>query len=302
MPDRDVAVPSVPPHVVGDARGDAREASARQVEERARPKDVDPCDDGGVEVGVERIAEGGDEEPLLRRALLVDVPVDLRVPDLVEELGDDLRLSLRQHEPVAVVVVAGVVLVELQEPRALVRRTDVLAIPARDVVEPIGVERRGEQDDHILTHPLPELVLRGREEVGELHRELRGGALGRVHRARDEEHDLALADGLFEPLLARAARVGEEPRVLTDRVEVLEVPRARDDGEQEVAALRALTDLHGLDARALTAELVEVARDLRPIHELEVTTDGAAEVLFRCRHVPGVRDGVRAREAAEVEE
>ena len=53
MPDGHVAISAVPPHVVGDAGGDAREAGARQVEERARPEDVDPRDDGGVEVGVE---------------------------------------------------------------------------------------------------------------------------------------------------------------------------------------------------------------------------------------------------------
>ena len=111
---RDVAVAAVPPHVVRNARGDAAEAVARHVQQRPATQGVDGRDDRRVQVGVQRVTERRNEHALASGALLVDVPVNMGVPDRVELLRDDACLGLREHEPVAVVVVPRVILVQLE--------------------------------------------------------------------------------------------------------------------------------------------------------------------------------------------
>ncbi len=76
----DIAISAVPPHVVGDAGGDALVSGLGEVEQGPAAEHIDAGDDGGVEVGVEGIAEGGDEESLAVRTLLVDIPIDLWSP------------------------------------------------------------------------------------------------------------------------------------------------------------------------------------------------------------------------------
>ena len=251
---------------------------AGQVEQGPAAHDVDPRDDGGVEVGVERIAEGRHEEALAARPLLVHVPIDLREPGVVQQLRDDAGLGLGQHEPVAVVVVARVVLVELEQLRGLVGRPHRAAVPAHDMVEPVGVERGEEPDDHVLSRSGPRLLVGGRQAMRELHRELRGGRLRGVHGAGDEQEDLALLDRLASLGVAAAARVGDRPGVALQAVELGQVLGAGDDREQELAALGGRAHRHGQHPRALLGEPLEVAADLLPVGQLEVHADRSAEV------------------------
>ena len=233
---RHVAVAAVPPHVVGDAGGDARQPLAGHVEQgpRARPRRCRSMIPGS-RFGSSGIAEGRHEEALAGGALLVHVPVHLRVPDLVEELGGDARLVLGQHEPVAVVVVPGVELVELQEPRRLVGRVDGLPVPVRDMVQAVGVHAGRHQHHALLAGAAPGFLLAGRELVGEGHAELGPRALGGVHRDGDEEEELALPHGRLELLGGLATRIGQRGGVGPQLLEASQVLLARDSREQEGA-------------------------------------------------------------------
>ena len=170
------------------------------------------------------------------RSHLVLVEPHLREPVVVDGAGDGLRLLLRQHEPVAVVVVADVVVVEPRHPAALVPRAEVLPVPLGLHDLPVGVDRRQEEEDHLVEAPLRLGVLGGGERVRPLHRHLRRADLGRVDVAGDEEEDLALADERLGLGLREAPRVGDPARDLLEALLVREVRLGRDRGQEEVLA------------------------------------------------------------------
>ena len=85
-----------------------------------------------MDVGIERIGERRDEHARALGAHLVLVDEELRVPLVVDGAAQGPRLGLREHVPVAVVVVADVVVVEPRQPAALVLRADVLAVVVGD--------------------------------------------------------------------------------------------------------------------------------------------------------------------------
>jgi hypothetical protein len=59
-------------------------------------------------------------------------------------------LNQVEHEPVAVVVVPGVLLVDEGRLRALVRGAQGLLVPVDDEVEAVGVERRDQEQDNVI--------------------------------------------------------------------------------------------------------------------------------------------------------
>ena len=209
----------------------------------------------------------------------MDVPVDLREPDRVELLGDDAGLGLGEHEPVAVVVVAGVILIELQKLGRLVGRADGLAVPLGDVVETVGVEAGEDRDHEVAAGGCPGLFVGRREPVGELHGELRRRGLRCVHCAGDKENHLAVADGGLLLLGGRSTRVRDDPGVGLKLIESCEVLGAGDHRQEELATLRGGSDRPGDDAVRLAVEFLEVAAHLLPVGELEIDAGRASEVL-----------------------
>ena len=83
------------------------------------------------------------------RPLLVYVVDYLRVPDVVNLINGQLRLDLREGVPVAVVVVADVLVIKLRRRRALVGRAQGLVVPVLHDVHAVRVQRGHEQDDRV---------------------------------------------------------------------------------------------------------------------------------------------------------
>ena len=163
-----------------------RSCSARE------PRASIPVMMAGSRLGLSGSRNGGTKKRS-RAALLVDVPVDLREPALVELAGHELRLQLGQHEPVAGVVVPGVELVQPQQAGGLVLGPHRAPVPVHDLVQTVGVEGR-EQDHHAaLASGAVGLLVGGGEPPGELHPELGACDLGGVHGAGDREDDRALS-------------------------------------------------------------------------------------------------------------
>ena len=285
-----VAVAAVPPHVVGHAGRDAGEPAPRHVEQRARADRVDARDHTRVQVRVERIAERRHEQALAVAALLVHVPVHGRAPDLVDLLGHEARLLEREPEPVAVVVVARVVLVQAQQPGTFVGRAQLLAVPVHDLVEPIGVDRRHDHNDQLLARRAIGLLLGRRQLPRELHPELGAGRLGRVHRARDEQHRRRAGDQLGALFAREPARVGNPSRLFADLVEARHVGLAADRRHQEVAPTGRLADLGDVDTRALREAAVP-GRDLVPVGQLEVGPHRTPEEGFGRHRTSPLRVG-----------
>ena len=78
----------------------------------------------GIDVRLDGIHVGRNEDARSVRALLMDVVHDLWMPLAVQRIDDHLRLDLRERIPVAVVVVAGVIVVQRRRLAALPRRAE----------------------------------------------------------------------------------------------------------------------------------------------------------------------------------
>ena len=79
----------------------------------------------------------------------MNVVDDLRMPDVENLVDDQLRLNLRERVPVAIVVVAGVLVIKLRRIGAFVRRAQSFLIPVVDDIDPVRIRRRHEQNNCI---------------------------------------------------------------------------------------------------------------------------------------------------------
>src|SRR5689334_23273668 len=119
---------------------------------------------------------------------------NLRKPVVPEETREDLRLFEVEHEPIAIVVVSGVVVIEFGRFFSFERSAEGFPIPVGDDVYAVGIGRRNQQQKRVLKDFARVCVLCGGELVSELHRHLRRDDLRRMNRARDRNYDFGGGD------------------------------------------------------------------------------------------------------------
>ena len=107
---------------------------------------------------------------------------DLRKPLAPVKLGDVPSLLQIEHEPIAIVVVTGVMVIELRRNRAFGFRSKCLSIPIRDEIDAVGIRRWNQNENRVLQNLFRISIGRSREFVCEIHRHLRGDNLIRVNR------------------------------------------------------------------------------------------------------------------------
>src|SRR5260370_33709337 len=100
-------------------------------------------------VGLDWLHIGRQKQPRPKRALLMYVMDDLRMPGIENLIDDKLRLDLRERVPVAIVVVAGVLVIKLRRISAFVWSTQRFLIPVVDDVHAVGIRRRRQQNDRV---------------------------------------------------------------------------------------------------------------------------------------------------------
>src|SRR5437868_14259882 len=76
------------------------------------------------------------------RSLLMDVVNNFRKPLLPKQSSDCLRLLKIEHEPVAIVVVTGIVRIKLRRLATFLWSDDRLAIPSSNDIDAIRIWRR----------------------------------------------------------------------------------------------------------------------------------------------------------------
>ena len=275
-----LVVPGRGPEIVQSVHDHAGLARGGQVHGDARPDQVALLRQDRIDVGLDGVHPGRHEHARGEGALLVHVVDDLRVPDVVE-LGDgEPRLGLGEEVPIAIVVVAGVLLVKLGRRSALEARAQRFAVPARDDLQPIRVERGHEQEDRVVQNGAEARGVLGEQAIGELDGGMGGGELGGVDRAGDQDHRLAFADQLLGLVLGREARVGQ---LLLDPGVAVQVAerRGRGDGDREERpAFRALAELPDADAVRASLERLEVGDYAVPIQHGAVGAHLVAEVAL----------------------
>ena len=95
---------------------------------------------------------------------------DLRVPHVVQRVYGELSLHLCEGVPVAIVVVAGVVVVQLRRLAALGGRSQGAVIPFGHDRHAVGIERRDEPENHVVEDRPGRGARVGGEPVGQQHR------------------------------------------------------------------------------------------------------------------------------------
>ena len=157
--------------------------------------------------GSTRIHVRRNEDPARVRALLVDVVDDLRIPRRVERVHRVARLGLRERVPVAVVVVADVVVVELRRRRPFRLRAERRAVPVADDVHAVRILRRHEDDDRVREDRARLRRVAAREAVGEHERRGEAADFGGVDRRRDEDDVLPVGEQRLELVVPAQPRV-----------------------------------------------------------------------------------------------
>ena len=160
-------------------------------------------------------AYGRDVESRVAAAHLVMVDIRLRHPVAIHEPGEMLRLGQVEREAITVVVVPGILLVQPRQPGRLVRRPDILHVPVGDHLRPVRIDRRRDDADDAVQHPLRFLVGPADAVVDEL-----GGGLRRRNLARMQRKGLDDDGTTFGHELPRLA-LGEPARIRETRVDLL---------------------------------------------------------------------------------
>jgi len=84
----------------------------------------------------------------------MNVVDDLRMPDVENLVDDQLRLDLRERIPVAIVVMAGVLVIKLGRVGAFVWRAQSFLILVVDDIDAVRICGRHEQNDRVLENLL----------------------------------------------------------------------------------------------------------------------------------------------------
>ena len=266
------------PGVVDRADGDARLPFARQLPRHRRTERIHAVHQQGVDVRLDRVEVGRQEQARSVAVLLMDVVHDLRMPHVVDRVHDQLRLDLRERVPVAVVVVPDVGVIELGWVAALGRGAERAAVPVGDDRDPVGIERRYEPENHVVEDRPGGGARVAREPVGEQGgRKVSADFVG-VNPRRDEDDGLPGPQRLLHVLRALGgARVGE-PRVeLPITIQQPQVLGARDRKRDERRAQGGAPQFVVADPVARLRERLVIANQRRPVGQLAIVARLEAE-------------------------
>ncbi len=271
------------------ARRDARLPLAVEPRPHQRTDGVDRRDRVRVLEVVERVTKRRREHHRARRAGLVVVVDDLRVPLAVQDLVDVLALDDARHVEVAVVVVARVLVVEHGN-----AHVPALHVPVGHQIHAVRVDE-GAQLDHVAQEPQRLLVGAAHHLVDVLDELLRADRFGGVEAAVDpddrpaflrERPRLVVGQPFGVGQLADDLLVACEPRVVLGR---------RDDGHHHRPAFGGLADVHHVDAGRFLLQLLPVLHGLLVVRDEVVVADVVPPFLQRGRDARGGRLRRRAR-------
>ena len=102
-------------------------------------------------------------------AHLMFIEPELRKPIVIDHVVDVFGFDLREHEPVAIVVVAYVVVIKVGHGAAFVLGADVLAIPLGDHGFAVRIQGGDEEDDGVVETTKIFAIFGGGELIGPFH-------------------------------------------------------------------------------------------------------------------------------------
>ena len=164
----------------------------------------------------ERVGEGPHRLGVRRQenaravaAHVVVIDVGLGPPVREQDLGHVLRVRHVGLKGVAVVVVAGVLLIQPRRIGALVLRAELLVVPVGDHDFAVRIEAGHLDEDDVVEDALGLFVLAGEQIVGQLGRHLGAADFGGVHAHGLADDRLALVHQGAGLRLGQAARIAD---------------------------------------------------------------------------------------------
>jgi hypothetical protein len=142
---------AIPPGVESHARNRAALAFLIESPRHRVADEIHAAHHERWDVRIHGIVERRHENPRREGTGLMLVVDDLRKPFRVELARAVPRFGLVHHEPVAVVVVADVLVPQLGR-TVLPRPAEVLAIPVRHHRRAVGIHIRDEQENHVIAN------------------------------------------------------------------------------------------------------------------------------------------------------
>ncbi len=272
-----LVVPRGTPHIVERVDHHAGPAGARQVRRHAAADRVAFGHDQRIDIRIDGIEPRREEHARRGGLILVEIIDHLRMPDVVQPGNNQLRLLLRQHVPVAVVVMAGVLVVQLRRERALPGRAQRALIPVGDDVHAIGVQRRNQDQHRIREDRARRGIIGGCHTVSEQNGAVGGSGLVGVNGAGDHYDDAALIDQRLRHGGRRGARIGKpalDLAVMRQRPEVL---GGADQGGNERAALGSAAEFLDAHAGAGRGKTLEPLHHRLPVQQTSVGIEWVAE-------------------------
>ncbi len=255
------------------------------------------CDKMGSTFGSMGSSQGGMKMRDAALALLVNVVNNLRVPDVLYSGDRIASLGLGEDIPIAIVIVAYIVLPQLGRLAAFIRCVQGFAIPASDDVHAVRIQRRDKDQDGVLADGLKSRRLIRQHFVRKLDGAVGGCDFGGVNGARHQNDILALRKQRFRFRGRGDARVGQTALNIAILVQLPQSFRRTDDGFDEWAAFDALAEFLYLNAsRRGFLQFVEIGDDLVPIEKNAIYTDLVTEMAFGSRDGSGAK-GVQIRQA-----
>ena len=244
-----------------------------------RSDDVDAAPHQRTDRVRDRVSIWRHKKPRANGTHLVFVEPYLRKPLVVGGVRHRPRLFLREHVPVAVVVVPDVSVVEPRHTSAFVLRADVLAVPLGHHDLSIGIQRGHQQQNHIAQSTQRLRIFSGDECVRPLHRHLRRADLSRMDIACHQQDHFAVTHEAIYFLLRTSTRVGQLMRDLLILGLVLQILFGRDRGEDEVVIQRSRTHILHLNPRRLRCQVLEIGNDLVIVGKFAICTHFEAKKL-----------------------
>src|SRR2546423_15176809 len=140
---------AMPPRVVKCVRQNSFEAGGGYVSCHLVADQTNLSQKQWGDVRIRRIVKGRHEKSRTVRALLMNVIDNFRKPFLPKKMSNRLSFFQVRHEPIPIIIVSGVVMVEFWRLASFVWRAERLAIPVRDNVYAVGIRRRDQDQNRI---------------------------------------------------------------------------------------------------------------------------------------------------------
>ena len=297
---RRVADAAIPPAVIRPARSHRRTGLSlhRQTRVHRRAQRLNPQHEDGVEVVVVRVAKRWRIHDGARWSALVMIVEDLRKPLVVENAVLVLRLGLRGHEEVAIVVVADVLLVQPRQLRHRpLLRIRIAHVPVGDEIVAVGI-RVNEEDNDVVEDAHGLLVGLAHHVVHHLAELLCADDFGGVESAVDPHDCLAFLRECARLRIGESLRVREARRDVLEAREPLVIRGRRHDGHEMRTAFSRLAHLVEHHAIGLAIQRAPVRGHLPVACEEVVVAEVGAE-CFHGRRDAGLRAGERRERQCE---